>query len=486
VSTTLAPATSISPGAAVAAGVGAVVVIAALVVLMRRRADAFPLLAIFALPFRLPISADGRTVNLLIPLYLVVAAGVLAHLLPRLLAREQRGLGTLEWLLLASIALYAVQALYSADKAKAGENLAFFYVPFAVLFLLLRDVRWTPELLLRCLGVAVALAVVFAGIGFVEYARKELFLNPKVVAANQYDNYFRVNSLFFDPNIYGRFLALVMIALSAVVLWRRRERDVLVAGAVLLWLLAGLVTSFSQSSIAALLLGLAVLAAYRWDVRATLFAAAALVVAGLLVVALAPASLHFGLKGSGGSASNATSGRTKLIEGGLELFAERPLQGYGSGSFQTEYERHSATGAQNATSASHTIPVTVAAEQGIVGLALYVVLLVVAFVTLLRGAGRPPPAAGDTDAATVAIGSDAAWVAIGGDTNTLAIARVVIAACFAALVLHTFAYADFLEDPMTWTLLGIGVALLRATPAAEREQRRAAADGGAVAALAPE
>jgi hypothetical protein len=40
---------------------------------------------------------------------------------------------------------------------------------------------------------------------------------------------------------------------------------------------------------------------------------------------------------------------------------------------------------------------------------------------------------------------------------------------------------------MTWTLLGIGVALVRASPAAEpREQRRAAADGGAVAALAPE
>ena len=36
--------------------------------LMRRDPRALPLLAIFALPFRLPISADGRTVNLLIPL----------------------------------------------------------------------------------------------------------------------------------------------------------------------------------------------------------------------------------------------------------------------------------------------------------------------------------------------------------------------------------------------------------------------------------
>ncbi|HTZ87657.1 MAG TPA: O-antigen ligase family protein [Solirubrobacteraceae bacterium] len=424
-------ALSTSPGTLVAAALLAALAIALLVAVMRRYEEAFPLLAILTLPFRLPISADGRTVNLLIPLYLVVAAGTIAHLLPRLLSREERAFGALEWVLLASVVLYAMQALYSTDRAKAGENLAFFYVPFGLLFVLLRDVRWTRELLLRCLGIAVALAVVFAGIGFVEYARKELFLNPKVVAANQFDNYFRVNSLFFDPNIYGRFLALVMIAVSGVVLWSRQKREVLVSAAVLAWLLAGLVTSFSQSSIAALLLGLAVLAAYRWSVRWTIGAAVALVLLALAVAIAAPKSLHFGLKGSGGSTSNATSGRTKLIEGGLELFAKRPLQGYGSGSFQTEYERHSKTTAENATSASHTIPVTVAAEQGIVGLALYVALLALALLTLFRGAGRSPP-------------------------------RIALAACFAALVLHTFTYADFLEDPLTWTLLGIGVALARA------------------------
>jgi O-antigen ligase len=424
-------ASSLSPAAVVAVLAGGALVIGALVVLMRCRADAFPLLAVLALPFRLPVSADGRTVNLLIPLYVVVAAGVLAHLLPRLLERREAGPRGLEWLLLASIALYAVQALYSTDHAKAAENLGFFYVPFALLFALLRDVRWTPELLLRCLGVAVVLAVLFAGVGFVEYARKELFLNPKVVAANQYDNYFRVNSLFFDPNIYGRFLALVMIGATTVVLWSRRQRDVMIGAGVLAWLLVGLVTSFSQSSIAALLLGLAVLAAYRWGVRGTVYVALGLVALAFALVLLAPANWHLGLKGSGGSTSNATSGRTKLIEGGLELFAERPLQGHGSGSFQREYERHSSASAESATSASHTIPVTVAAEQGIVGLALYVALLVAAFGVLFGGAARSPP-------------------------------RIAIPACFAALVLHTMTYADFLEDPLTWTLLGVGVALARA------------------------
>ena len=262
----------------------------------------------------------------------------------------------LEWLLLTAVVLYALQATYSADFSKALENMVFFYVPFALLFALLREVEWTRELLLQCLAVAVALAVVFVGVGFIEYDRKQLFLNPKVVAADQYGNYFRVNSLFFDPNIYGRFLALVMIGVTTAVLWSVRRREVLLGGAVLLWLLAGLVTSFSQSSIAALLLGLAVLAAYRWDVRGTIYVTVALAAIALVVVAVAPPSLHLGLTGKGGSASNATSGRTKLIEGGLRLFADRPLQGFGPGSFAPEYRAHEHVTSNSATSASHTIP----------------------------------------------------------------------------------------------------------------------------------
>ena len=82
------------------------------------------------------------------------------------------------------------------------------------------------------------------------------------------------------------------------------------------------------------------LGAWSWDVRKAVYVALALIAAAFAIALTAPASLHFGLKGASGSTSNATSGRTKLIEGGLELFAQRPLQGYGSGSFQKEFERH--------------------------------------------------------------------------------------------------------------------------------------------------
>jgi O-antigen ligase len=414
------------------------VVFALLVGAMLRSSQAFPLLAIFALPFRLPISTDGRTVNLLIPLYLVIAAGTLVWLLrrlPRFAHGEEhsappwrRAPILLDWLLLATVLLYALQCSYSSDAVKGAENLAFFYIPFGLLYVQLREVRWTRELLVQCLGVAVVLAVVFAGVGFVEYHRHKLLLNPKVVAANQYDNYFRVNSLFFDPSIYGRFLALVMLGVTTIVLWTARRRDVLVGAAVLTWLWAGLITSFSQSSIAALLLGLAILAAWRWDVRGTIYVGVALLAVAAVVVIAAPPGLHIGLSGSGGSTNNATSGRSKLVTRGLELFTDRPLEGFGSGSFPLEYRRHNHVSSASATSASHTIPVTVAAEQGILGLALYIALLVVAFGVLFSGAGRSPP-------------------------------RIALAACFAALVLHTWTYADFLEDPLTWTMLGIGTAL---------------------------
>jgi ABC-type uncharacterized transport system permease subunit len=67
--------------------------------------------------------------------------------------------------------------------------------------------------------VLTGLALVFVAIGFGEYATRTLLLNPKVIASNQFEDYFRVSSLFFDPNIYGRFLMVVMLALCGVLLW---------------------------------------------------------------------------------------------------------------------------------------------------------------------------------------------------------------------------------------------------------------------------
>jgi O-antigen ligase len=288
--------------------------------------------------------------------------------------------------------------------------------------------------------------VLFVLVGFWEYHARKLLWNPKVIESNQFQSYFRVNSLFFDPNIYGRFLVMVTVALAALLLWSSRPRAVLGLAALLALLWGGLVLSFSQSSIAALLVGLAVLAAVRWRARPVIGVLAAGLVAAAIVVFAAPGSIH--LRGhSAKSLNHATSGRFNLMKGGLRMFADRPVYGYGAGSFAERFRARERKSEAQAASASHTIPITVAAEQGVVGLGVYVFLLVVSFRLLfgglleLRGPGPP---------------------------SARLLGRMVAAAAFAALAFHTLLYADFLEDPLTWTLLGLGIALRRGLPAAER------------------
>jgi hypothetical protein len=157
------------PSLAVAGAVGAVVVLAVLALLFDRRPSWLPVAAAATLPFRVPIASGGSTANLLVPLYLVVAAGALAYAVPRLAGRERpeggRPPGALEWALAASLALYGIQSSYSADFGHALENVVFFYVPFALLFALVARVAWTPKLARVCLGVLVVLALALVGIG---------------------------------------------------------------------------------------------------------------------------------------------------------------------------------------------------------------------------------------------------------------------------------------------------------------------------------
>ena len=418
-----------------AAVIGGAVVVAALAVLISRRAEALPLLVVATLPFRVPISAGGDTSNLLVPLYVVVAAGVVAYVAAALRGRpadpDEPPAGRLEWALMGLILLYAAQSSYSHDFPNALKQIVFFYVPFTLLFVVLRRVRWTRRLLLACLGLLVALAVVFVAVGLVEYSRRELLLNPKVISANMVETYFRVNSLFFDPSIYGRFLAVVMLAITAAMLATPRRRDVIAAAVALAVLWVGLMTTISQSSIAALLLGLGVIAAVRFSLRRTLVVAGVLVVAAAIFLVAAGNLVRVDLSSSK-KADQATTGRYNLVRGGVELFEERPLAGFGPGSFALEYRARQGASSDSAVSASHTIPITIAAEQGIFGLLLYLLVLAAAFGRLFaRGVGESP-------------------------------ARLALAACFVALVLHTLLYADFLEDPITWTLLGIGTALAAA------------------------
>jgi len=444
----------------------AVAAIGVLAYLFRRWPMVMPLAIVFALPFRVPLHAGGDTANLLVPLYLVIGAGVVAVAVRdwRVRLAGPRARGPAFWLprvLAAVVVLYAVQTLYSDDFSKGLQNVCFFLVPFTVAYGLLRDVSWDRKLLTWVLIVVGVEATVFVLIGSVEYVTRSLFWNDQVIRANEFHTYFRVNSVFWDPNVYGRYLALVITVATAALLWAREQRTfaVLTVLVGVLWL--GLAQTFSQSSFVALLAGLAVLAALRWSWKWTLAAVAVGTVGAVLVVLLAGGTDKVRLNID-------TSGRANLVSGGLDLFVERPLWGYGSGSFQRAY-RNQSENKDLPVSISHTEPVTIGAEQGLLGLAAYFALLVVALWTmtsglrgLMPGLANPPPAGGmgrggvEDDPARSApplpMTGPAGW----------AVGRAAVLAAFVALLVHTLAYAGFFEDPITWVLLAVGASLAAA------------------------
>jgi O-antigen ligase len=142
-----------------------------------------------------------------------------------------------------------------------------------------------------------------------------------------------------------------------------------------------------------------------------------------------------------GGLNSITSDRANLVSKGLRIAVEHPLVGVGIGGFQHAYgELTGIKGAKLGKVASHTAPVTVAAETGIAGLAAYAWLLAVALL--------------------------AAFQRIGSSFSGKV--QFVCALALTAIAVHSLFYASFFEDPMMWGFLAILVAA-PAIPAREAD-----------------
>jgi putative inorganic carbon (HCO3(-)) transporter len=435
-----------SPALIAGGGVALVVAIAVGAAVSRRFEVAFPLAAFAVIALRVPVRVAGETSNLLVPLYLVIAAA-LAGAIWGELRRAHDGDGgrnpeatAVTWLrrlLAATLILYALQATYSDDVSNAIEDACFFLVPFAALFVLLTEVRWTERIFVPIAWVVGGVAIGYAAVAFGEYAARDLLLNSQLEDSNQIKPFFRVNSLFHDPNILGRYLALVVVVLGAGVAWSRGGWRAAVGVGAGLVTLAALILTFSLTSVAALLAGLAVLTALRWGLRWAAAAVAVTLLVGAVVALADPGGDEIG---PSRNLNQRISGRESLAEGGVELWANRPIQGYGSGAFGRAYFDNIR---KSETTTSHSEPLTVAAEQGIVGLAVYLALIgTTLWVLFGAGAGGNP-------------------------------ARAAVAACMVAMIVHSLGYAGFAIDPVTWALLALGVALY---PGAGRDAAPAPAE----------
>jgi O-antigen ligase len=155
-------------------------------------------------------------------------------------------------------------------------------------------------------------------------------------------------------------------------------------------------------------------------------AGAVLVTAGFST----PQVRHTLLGQSGIGLNSATSGRFKLITNGIKIAVDHPLGGVGVGSFVRAYgKRLHLHGTDPKSAASHDTPVTVAAETGIPGFALFVWLIASSLLVPLRRLGA------------------------GFDARVLLAVGIGIG----VIVVHSLFYNALFEDPLFWGLLGLAV-----------------------------
>ena len=414
-------------------------------VLFVRRPELVTLFVLVAAPFRLPldfgadhrlfvgIARDGQ-IGRLLPLYGILAAAALALAWRLVREREARPLPPEIAFPLGALASFAaVSVLWSSADAAAQNLLQYFLLPFVVLVAVVARAPF-PTWMPRALGIAaVSLAALFASVGLAEEATHRLiFYTPAVEIGNAYSSFFRVTSLFRDPSLYGRHVVLgIAVVLAAA--WYRKL-GLTIAAVVVAFLFAGLFFSYSQSSLVALF-GVAVFVSVVAGDRAVRVVAAA-----TAVLVIAGGGAFVADKVAGASTQRVTSDRSRRIDLTARVFAKHPLVGVGLGSQPAASQAISANGGPPALFVSHTTPLTVAAELGVVGLALYAALL-----------------AGSSKALLRVYRLEAAF-------------GLALAAVFLGLFVHSLFYSGFFEDPLTWLVLGVASSFLVARSSAQADE----------------
>ncbi len=418
-------------------------------VLLRRWPWLLALAALACVPARIPVSVGSTDANLLVPLYGVVAAAALALAweLARDGTRSARELGPVALPLAVFVAWSGLSLAWTQDLQQGAIELFFFFLPFGLLAVSLSRLDWRGRWVLALFTELGLMALVLAAIGIEQWVTRDIFWNPKLLVGNTYAPFYRVNSVFWDPSIYGRFLVVAILAALVVALHTRSPRIAVACAAGIAAVWTGLLFSFSQSSFVALASGVVLAAIFAWGRRALIVVGVGALVF-VIAAAAAPRVRHAVFNDSNGGINRVTSGRSKLISNGIKIAVHHPVVGVGIGGFKHAYARQAHLRSKEPKAgASHDTPVTVAAETGIPGLVLLAWLLYAGLALAFRR--------------------------LGGD-----LAGLTALACglvFAAIGVHSLFYNAFFEDPTVWGVLALAAVAARVPSLPRGRKERAQA-----------
>jgi O-antigen ligase len=272
----------------------------------------------------------------------------------------------------------AAQVILFADRWIAPICL---YLSVRLLQPSLRDLRWLPPVALGILLVEAPLAIAT--------------LTIPGALPNEWIVLTRATGSFGDPDVLGTTMAFC----GMVLLWAgtTTRRPVLRVGSVVLFVLAMLIVflTFSRANWVA---GLLVVAACAWIFRdrlASLALAVPLVLAVLLMTGVLAGPLAFAQERLASQRSQESAlSRLPVAVAAVRMFGERPVTGWGYGNFD-RYSRSYQGSVGNLITAdkshaSHNLFLTIAAEQGAVGLLLFFGPMVVWLARTFRVHRRMP------------------------------------------------------------------------------------------------
>ena len=434
--------TPVGLGAGIAGVVVALAVLMALGRLVARKPWVWFLLLGLALPVRIPLSLGGEDANLLLPLYAVIVLGLaVLWWMERDGTRPRLWPSTpLDLPLMLFVGFTLVSLLWSSDVAEGAVKATFFWIPFVLLYLLVVAI-WREGRALRTLAITtMAMSVPVAVLALAEYASRDILWNHRLMQANVYSRFFRVNSIFYDPNILGRYLALALIITVAVAwLWRGSNRVLVACGVVAAIDAAALVVTFSRSSALMLMVGLLIMALRMFGWRKAVLTAVVMALIGSGVAIATSGQVRAALT-STERLEKVSEGRFDLVDGGVDIFREHPVAGGGLGSFATDYSQLLSQQELRKTRVviSHNAPVTILSEEGAIGFALFIWLCVIAVIVGV--------------------------VATRDRDDDVGVPGAAMLGALVGIFVHALLYSALFEDPYTWVLAAGLVALCARAP----------------------
>jgi len=250
----------------------------------------------------------------------------------------------------------------------------------------------------------------------------------------------RILSVFWDPNVYAKYLLFVILLPISVIFTKNslayKGKLYLIASIFLA--LFSIVLTMSRSGILGFLVGVAVIFFMSYigkEINYKKVLILIVILFSLAFVFINPPKYFVRIGFFSKSFRNINisallGGRKDLMTSGIKMISDKPLTGFGLDSFSDAYKDYRPPELVGKLAESHNSMITVASENGLVGLSVMLWIIVLAILRAFSFAKSK---------LDFRLKAFTYW----------------IPAVIAAFLVHSSLYAYFFEDPFLWLLLGL-------------------------------